>query len=1060
VSRHDLAPLIRTVCQAAQAADDRSADGWLLRQYVADGDRDALAALVRRHSGMVWNVCLRGTGDRAVAEDAFQAVFLALVRSARQIRDPDGVGGWLHGVAARLATKARVAARRAVPPPKHDGPAAASPLETLTAAELMAALDDELLRLPEACRLAIVAYHLEGLPRDAAAARLGVAPRTLDRRLAEGRELLRSRLSARGLSLPAAFLVVAVVESVVPKRALAAATGAVFGEPVSATATKLASGLGGGLTGVGGAAVVSCLVASAVVGWVLAGAAGGPPTAAPVALTQQTSESLPPGATARLGTGALRHAGTVQLVSAAPGGRWVASTGADHTVRVWDARTGVARTCVATGDEPTAVAVAASGRVFAAAGGKLRAWDLGGPEPVATWEIDGPSHSLAVTTDGQSTAAGLVGVVKVFRVGGAPLSLSGLEGAVSDVVFDPTGERVAAVDATGRVAVWDAATGTKRFRFARPAAAGGVVALTADAVAAAGAEPGSVTVWELTAGGKARGYGPTDGCYSDLAFTPDGKSLVGCMVNGAAYRWDRATGTEVRSPAPGGSYLVGARMAPDVSLAAGQTESSVRVWDPAAGVETAASAAAQRAGPVEPALTVLVSRDGRSVETCGLAGSTLWRLPGGRPAGGWADSGLLVGRTAAGHTVAVPDGRRAVVVRRSDRTVIQSCEPDEEVVAAAVSGDGTVIAAIDREGHGLVRSVGGEWDRTFVAAVDATPPDLIGPLSLSHSGDRLAVPDVKAGVRVLDLPSLRELGRFPLPGTVGRTRFSPDGRTLAVAAVPSPAVPPEVLLYETATGRLRGRVAAEGSRQNPVFEFSPDGRWLAVGRPGAVAFCDPRTGAELTRLTAPPCPVTAIGFAPLGGSVVTASADTTCLVWSVPTRSASARLTDDRFDRLWAALCDPAPDAAAVATSELVSGGDEAVRRVVTKLRARATAAAGLPVGRWLSDLDSPNDRVRDAAGRELARNLGAIAPALERAAAGELSGVARARVKQLLDRYGPPGYAVVLEVRAVEVIESVGSPAARQAVRELAADPAGGHLRQLATAALSRFKTKAADQP
>ncbi|WP_439628248.1 sigma-70 family RNA polymerase sigma factor [Gemmata sp.] len=1053
-----MAPLIRTVCQAAQAGDDRSADGRLLRQYVGDGDRDALAALVHRHSGMVWNVCLRRTGDRAVAEDAFQAVFLALVRSAGQIRDPDGVGGWLHGVAVRLATKARVAARRPVPPPKHDGPVAASPLESVTAAELMAALDDELLRLPEACRRALVAYYLEGLPRDAAAARLGVAPRTLDRRLAEGRELLRTRLSARGLSLPAAFLVVAVVESVVPKRAMAAATGAAFGEPVSAAAAQLASGSGGGLTGVGGAAVVGLLVASAVAGWVLAGTAGGPPTAAPVALTQQTSESLPPGATARLGTGVLRHAGTVQLVSAAPCGRWVASAGADHTVRVWDARTGVARTCVGTGDEPTAVAVAASGRVFVAAAGKLRAWDLGGTQPIATWVIDGPSHAIAVTTDGQSAAAGLVGVVKVVRVGGAPRSLAGPEGAVSGVAFDPSGERVAAVDATGRVAVWDAANGTERFRFARPAAAGGVVALTADAVAAAGL--GSVTVWELAAGGRSQGYGPTDGCYSDLAFTPDGKSLVGCVVNGAAYRWDRATGAEVRSPAPGGAHMVGARMAPDVSLAAGQTESSVRVWDPAAGAETAASAAAQRAGPFEPALTVLVGRDGRSVETCGLAGSTLWGLPGGRPAGGRADSGLLVGRTAAGHAVAVPDGRRAVVVRRSDGTVIQSCEPDEEVVAAAVSADGTVIAAVDREGHGLVRAVGGEWDRTFVAAVDASPPDLIGPLSLSHSGDRLAVPD-QAGVRVLELPTLRELGRYPLPGTVGRTRFSPDGRTLAVAAVPSAAVPPEVLLYETATGRLRGRVAApESSRQNPVFEFSPDGRWLAVGRPGAVAFCDPRTGAELTRLAAPPCPVTAIGFDPLGGSVVTASADTTCLVWAVPTRPAPARMTGDRFDRLWAALCDPAPDAAAVAASELAGGGDEAVRRVVAKLRVRAPAAAELPVGRWLSDLDSPNDRVRDAAGRELARNLGAIAPALERAAAGELSGAARARVKQLLDRYGPPGYAAISEVRAVEVIESVGTPAARQAVRELAADPAGGHLRQLATAALSRFKTRAAEQP
>ena len=67
----------------------------------------AFAALVARHGPMVLGVCRQLLGDRHLAEDAFQAVFLVLARKARSLRDPDWLGTWLYGVALRTARKAQ-----------------------------------------------------------------------------------------------------------------------------------------------------------------------------------------------------------------------------------------------------------------------------------------------------------------------------------------------------------------------------------------------------------------------------------------------------------------------------------------------------------------------------------------------------------------------------------------------------------------------------------------------------------------------------------------------------------------------------------------------------------------------------------------------------------------------------------------------------------------------------------------------------------------------------------------------------------------------------------------
>ncbi len=86
-------------------------DGQLLDRFLDRDDPEAAEAafseLVDRHGSMVLGVCRRELGDTDDAHDAFQATFLVLVSKASMIRRRESVGGWLFGIARRVAAKAR-----------------------------------------------------------------------------------------------------------------------------------------------------------------------------------------------------------------------------------------------------------------------------------------------------------------------------------------------------------------------------------------------------------------------------------------------------------------------------------------------------------------------------------------------------------------------------------------------------------------------------------------------------------------------------------------------------------------------------------------------------------------------------------------------------------------------------------------------------------------------------------------------------------------------------------------------------------------------------------------
>ncbi len=211
-------------------------DGALLERFVGAADEAAFTVLVERHGAMVFGVCQRVLGNTHDAEDACQATFLVLARKASSLRKRSALGSWLHGIAFRIsANLKRQLARRQkreqtalrLPSPlggRGAGGEGAAPLRStatdaggdLSWREMRTVLDEELQRLPERYRTALVLCYLEGETRDEAAHRLGATPGALHGLLERGRNLLRERLIKRGLSLSAALLSTALVTTPAP----------------------------------------------------------------------------------------------------------------------------------------------------------------------------------------------------------------------------------------------------------------------------------------------------------------------------------------------------------------------------------------------------------------------------------------------------------------------------------------------------------------------------------------------------------------------------------------------------------------------------------------------------------------------------------------------------------------------------------------------------------------------------------------------------------------------------------------------------------------------------
>jgi RNA polymerase sigma factor (sigma-70 family) len=594
-------------------------DGQLLETLATTHREAAFTVLLRRHGPMVWGLCRRLLRNWHDAEDAFQATFLVLSRRAASIRKHQSLASWLYGVAWRVTTRAKTVAarRRANESEVMLMTDTISPEET--GQEWSPVLHEELNHLPEKYRAPLVLCYLQGKTHATAAHELSCPSGSMSNRLARGRELLRQRLSRRGLTLTvglvgtvlaeragATTVPPSLVESTLRTALLGVAGRMTAGSGVSAAAAALADGVLRAMViaklKVAGVVLAAGLLSTGV-GVLIHSPLGAQPRE-PEQLRPSRRTVQPMDAEQRdPATPATQEAAPNQpevgkrsfealAVAFTPDGRMLATASGYRdeggALILWDLTTGRRRVLRTDRYGIRTVAFSPDGRTLAAAGWDrfVRLFEVAtGKERVALrWQEESPAgqepwyqrlvSTVAFSPDGKILAsAGGDGQIKLWDVarGQSLRALSGHGADVKGVAFFPDGKILASTSPDTTLKFWDVNTGKETASIQAHSGGAEGLAISPDGqTIATGGYGGLVKLWEAATGKERATLEGHTGGLPAVAFSPDGKQLASCSglwdppVAGQVKLWDVATGKELLTLPTGDTKAIwSVRFSPD-----------------------------------------------------------------------------------------------------------------------------------------------------------------------------------------------------------------------------------------------------------------------------------------------------------------------------------------------------------------------------------------------------------------------------------------------------------------------------------------------------------------